>query len=128
MIRTRGLTHVALKVGDLDRAIAFYATLLDARVLIRNDRTAEIGTPGAHDVITLEVSEEADSGSLGTHIGFRLVEPLPVETLVAAVTGAGGTVVESGEFGPGQPYVFARDPDGYAIELWFEPENEARPE
>ena len=47
MIRTRGLTHVALKVGDLDRAIAFYATLLDARVLIRNDRTAEIGTPGA---------------------------------------------------------------------------------
>jgi catechol 2,3-dioxygenase-like lactoylglutathione lyase family enzyme len=57
VIRTRGLTHVALKVGDLDRAIAFYATLLDARVLIRNDRTAEIGTPGARDVITLEVSE-----------------------------------------------------------------------
>jgi catechol 2,3-dioxygenase-like lactoylglutathione lyase family enzyme len=128
MIRTRGLTHIALKVADLDRTIAFYAALLDARVLIRNARVAEIGTQGAHDVITLEVSEQSGARSLGTHIGFRLVEPVPVETLAAAVEAAGGTVTESGEFGPGQPYVFARDPDGYEIELWFEPENAVRPE
>jgi hypothetical protein len=36
-------------------------------------------------------------------------------------------VLESGEFGPGMPYVFALDPDGHRIELWFEPVNEARP-
>ena len=127
MILTHGLTHIALKVANLDRSIAFYAALLDARVLMRNERVAEIGTPGAHDVITLELSEESASPSLGTHIGFRLLEPVPAETLVAAVEAASGTVAESGEFAPGQPYVFARDPDGYQIELWFEPENAARP-
>jgi len=37
-----------------------------------------------------------------------------------AVEGAGGTVVEQGEFCPGEPYVFARDRDGYLIEIWFE--------
>ncbi len=128
MIATRGLTHVALKVADLDRTIAFYASLIDARVLIRNERVAELGTPGAHDVITLELSSGGEVGGLGTHIGFRLLEPTPVETLVAAVEEAGGTVAESGEFAPGQPYVFARDPDGYQVELWFEPVSAARPE
>ncbi len=27
---------------------------------------------------------------------------------------------EHGEFVPGEPYVFAADPDGYIVELWYE--------
>lgn len=56
------------------------------------------------------------------------MEPVDKEELVAAVREAGGTVLESGEFGPGMPYVFALDPDRHRIELWFEPVSEARPE
>jgi catechol 2,3-dioxygenase-like lactoylglutathione lyase family enzyme len=115
-----------LPVADLDRSIAFYSALLDARVLLHDERVAEIGTPGAHDVITLEKKD--DAAPLATHIGFRLVEPIAKDELVAAVEAAGGSVVESGEFGPGMPYVFALDPDGHQVELWFEPVNEARPE
>ena len=33
---------------------------------------------------------------------------------------AGGAVTETGDFCPGEPYLFARDPDGYTIEIWFE--------
>ena len=128
MIRTRGLTHIALPVADLDRAIAFYAALLDARVLLHDDKVAEIGTPGAHDVITLEKRAAEEVRALPTHIGFRLIEPIAKEELVVAVEKAGGSVVESGEFRPGMPYVFALDPDGHQVELWFEPVNEARPE
>jgi hypothetical protein len=37
------------------------------------------------------------------------------------VTEAGGTVTDSGHFTPDEPYVFTKDPDGYVIELWYEP-------
>jgi hypothetical protein len=36
------------------------------------------------------------------------------------VRAAGGTVKSAGEFVPGEPYVFAADPDGYEVELWYE--------
>ena len=37
-----------------------------------------------------------------------------------AVVRAGGTIKEQGEFVPGEPYLFAVDPDGYEIEIWYE--------
>jgi len=33
---------------------------------------------------------------------------------------AGGRVREHGEFVPGEPYLFAIDPDGYEFEIWYE--------
>ena len=32
---------------------------------------------------------------------------------------AGGNVKEQGEFVPGEPYLFATDPDGYEIEISY---------
>ena len=31
-----------------------------------------------------------------------------------------GVIREQGEFVPGSPYVFFKDPDGYEIEIWYE--------
>jgi catechol 2,3-dioxygenase-like lactoylglutathione lyase family enzyme len=128
VIVTRGLTHIALEVANLEVTIAFYSALVGAKVLVKSRDAAEIGTPGAHDVISLQRVEGSRRKPFETHIGFRLVTPVPVEELVKAVEAAGGPVVESGEFGPGMPYVFTKDPDGYAVELWFEPPNAARAE
>ena len=36
------------------------------------------------------------------------------------MTEAGGTAISRGEFAPGLPYAFVKDPDGYEIEIWFE--------
>jgi hypothetical protein len=33
---------------------------------------------------------------------------------------AGGEILSHGEFVPGEPYVFFKDPDGYEVEIWYE--------
>lgn len=133
-IETFGLAHAALRVKDVDRSFRFYQRLLGARLLgdlegrddeDLSDRDAiEFGTPGSHDVIVLMRSAEPVTGDTGQleHIGFRLVareDPVKVATAFEA---AGGTVHAQGHFSDGDPYVFGRDPDGYEIELWFQPE------
>ena len=55
------------------------------------------------------------------HFGFRLKRPEDIDAAVAALREAGASIDSIGEFVPGEPYVFARDPDGYALEVWFEP-------
>jgi catechol 2,3-dioxygenase-like lactoylglutathione lyase family enzyme len=32
----------------------------------------------------------------------------------------GSEIIDKGEFVPGSPYIFFRDPDGYIIEVWYE--------
>ncbi|MDZ4708905.1 MAG: hypothetical protein SH818_10950, partial [Saprospiraceae bacterium] len=54
------------------------------------------------------------------HFGFRLMEPVDADKLVAEVIKAGGRIKEQGEFVPGEPYVFFFDPDGYEAEVWYE--------
>ena len=123
MIKTFGLTHTALPVRDLDRSIAFYRALIGAEVRYRGENGVDISTPGCNDVITLQKAEDGDTGNMGQlgHIGFRLQAPESLEALVEAVKNAGGTVTDQGFFTPEEPYVFAKDPDGYVIELWYEP-------
>ena len=43
-----------------------------------------------------------------------------IDAAARAIEAAGGKIVERGEFVPGEPYVFAKDPDGYTIEVWYE--------
>ena len=48
-------------------------------------------------------------------------------THIALVERAGGTIVSRGEFCPGEPYLFATDPDGYEVEIWYETPTAADP-
>jgi catechol 2,3-dioxygenase-like lactoylglutathione lyase family enzyme len=77
--------------------------------------------PGAHDVIAFE-KDSALAGARGgiTHFGFRLLAPADIDAAVRAALDAGGRLIERGEFAPGMPYAYVRDPDGYTIELWYE--------
>ena len=122
MIRTYGLTHIGLTVRDIDRTIAFYTQVLGARVLYSTGAAAELNTPGCHDIITINTGRTSKVRAMGavTHVGFRLVDPADIDGAVDAIEAAGGTVTERGEFEPGAPYVFARDPDGHVIEIWYE--------
>ena len=121
MIKTYGLTHVALAVRDVDRSAKFYRQVFGAVQVYRQDGFAQLQTPGARDVIVLEKKSKGARKSGGiAHFGFRLHNPKDIHAAARAVTRAGGTVKDQGEFVPGEPYLFATDPDGYEIEIWYE--------
>lgn len=123
-IATLGLTHLALTVLDLAKSVRFYQQVLGARITYRDPEHVEIQTPGASDFIALEQGPRkarTRPSRVGVqHFGFRLQSPDEIRHAVATLKRAGATVLEEGEFSPGHPFVFARDPDGYVLEFWFE--------
>ena len=121
MLKTYGLTHVALAVKDLARSIDFYGTVIGAKVVYRDGSFVQLQTPGSRDVIVLERDPKRAGRKGGVmHFGFRLRRPKDIGIAIVALKAAGARELQSGEFVPGEPYVFARDPDGYQVELWYE--------
>jgi catechol 2,3-dioxygenase-like lactoylglutathione lyase family enzyme len=121
MVKTFGLTHVAVAVRDVKRASKFYRSVLGAVEVYSHDGFVQLQTPGSHDVLVFEKKPKL-AGKVGgvAHFGFRLQDPKDIGAAARAVKKAGGRVKEQGEFVPGEPYLFATDPDGYDIEIWFE--------
>ena len=120
-MKTYGLTHVAVAVRDLDRTQAFYAAVLGAVVVYRDDGFLQMQTPGSRDVLVFE-KNAAKAGKAGgvLHFGFRLTRENDIAAARTAVETAGGNITDTGDFVPGEPYLFAEDPDGYTIEIWYE--------
>jgi catechol 2,3-dioxygenase-like lactoylglutathione lyase family enzyme len=120
-VATFGLTHLALAVKDPARAFGFYRDVFGMVAVYKQAGFLQAQTPGSRDVLVFEKSIRR-TGETGTiaHFGFRLTDPADIDRAAAAVRKAGGTVVEKGEFVPGEPYLFARDLDGYIVEIWYE--------
>ena len=123
MIKTHGLSHIALSVLDPERSRRFYRSVFGCREYFRDETTIQVVGPGPHDVIAFE-KRPASAGAAGgiIHFGFRLTRPEDIDAAIAAIQAAGGTLTSQGSFGVGLPYAFVRDPDGYEIEIWFERE------
>jgi catechol 2,3-dioxygenase-like lactoylglutathione lyase family enzyme len=121
MIKTYGLTHIALKVKDVQRSSNFYQKIFGAREMYNLDGFIQIQTPGSHDILVFEQGgKEAGKPGGIIHFGFRLVNIEDMEEVAQAAEDAGGKIKERGEFCPGEPYIFINDPDGYEIEVWYE--------
>ena len=121
MVRTHGLTHLNLVVADLERALAFYTRVFGVKEYYRDEGSIQVQGPGPHDVIAFEKDARAAGQAGGlTHFGFRLKRPEDIDHAVEEVLAAGGTLLRRGEFGPGFPFAYVHDPDGYEIEIWFE--------
>lgn len=120
-VATFGLTHIALKVRNVRRAFDFYQAVFGMIAVYDSDDFLQAQTPGTRDVMVFERSSDNCGNSEGiAHFGFRLVSPHDIDAAASAVRLAGGIVTEQGEFVPGEPYLYARDLDGYAIEVWYE--------
>ena len=130
MIKTFGLTHIALAVRDADRAARFYRRVFGMVVVYRGDGFVQSQTPGTRDVLVFEERAPARAGKSGgiAHFGFRLKSPKDIDRAAREIRRAGGTIKEQGEFVPGEPYIFAFDPDGYEIEIWYELPTSVDPE
>jgi catechol 2,3-dioxygenase-like lactoylglutathione lyase family enzyme len=119
--KTYGLTHIAIAVRDLDRTLLFYQKIFDVEVMYHEDNFLQVTTPGSNDIIVFE-KKPAEHGKTGgiAHFGFRLRNAKDMEEMTGRIVTAGGEIVDKGEFVPGEPYVFFKDPDGYEIEVWYE--------
>jgi catechol 2,3-dioxygenase-like lactoylglutathione lyase family enzyme len=87
----------------------------------RDETQIQVQGPGPQDVLAFErdVNAAGKAGGIG-HFGFRLVDPGDIDSAVQAVEAAGGKLLRRGEFGPGLPFAYVADPDGYEIEIWYE--------
>ena len=118
---TYGLTHIAIAVRDFDRTLDFYQTIFDVEVMYKEDDFLQVTTPGAHDIIVFEKKEGAFGQTGGiAHFGFRLRKPDDIADILEKLKRLGAIITDTGEFVPGSPYVFFKDPDGYEIEVWYE--------
>ena len=120
-VPTYGLTHLALGVKDPSRAFGFYRDVFGMVAVYRAPDFIQAQTPGSRDVLVFERSRRRTGMAGGiAHFGFRLTDPSDINHAATAVTKAGGEIIEQGEFVPGEPYLFARDLDGYIVEIWYE--------
>jgi catechol 2,3-dioxygenase-like lactoylglutathione lyase family enzyme len=120
-VKTHGLTHVALAVRDPQRSLRFYQAVFGVVAIYESDDFVQAQTPGSRDVLVFE-RKPRRAGKTGgiAHFGFRLTRAADIERALTAIRAAGGNIQKHGEFIPGEPYVFFRDPDGYEVEIWYE--------
>lgn len=89
--------------------------------MYRKENFIQVQTPGSRDLIVFQKGDVDTAKIKGIlHFGFRLTGPVNIEQIVKTVEEAGGRIKETGEFAPGEGYVFFYDPDGYEIEVCYE--------
>lgn len=121
------ILHTMLRVGDLDRSIAFYTDVLGMQLLRRKDypegrfTLAFVGYGAEADHTVLELTHNWDTPSydLGTGYGHIALETDDIYATCEAVRAKGGKVVrEPGPMKHGTTVIaFVEDPDGYKIEF-----------
>jgi catechol 2,3-dioxygenase-like lactoylglutathione lyase family enzyme len=119
--KTYGLSHIAIAVSDLERTLTFYTKVFEVEVMYHKENFLQVTTPGSNDIIVFE-KKKADYGQTGgiAHFGFRLRSAEDIDEMAARISESGGTIIDKGEFVPGEPYIFFKDPDGYKVEIAYE--------
>ncbi|ONM44425.1 lactoylglutathione lyase [Halopseudomonas pachastrellae] len=121
------ILHTMLRVGDLEKSIAFYTEVLGMTLLRRKDYPdgrftnafVGYGNEAEHAVLELTWNWDTSSYDLGSGYGHIAIEVLDVYRACEQIRAAGGKVVrEAGPMKHGSRILaFVEDPDGYRIEL-----------
>jgi lactoylglutathione lyase len=121
------LLHTMIRVGDLDRSIAFYTEVLGMRLLRRNDYPqgkftlafVGYGDEANNSVIELTYNWGVERYDLGKGFGHLAIEVDDVYRAAEEIRNHGGKILrEPGPMNAGSTVIaFVEDPDGYAIEL-----------
>ncbi|MCY1007874.1 lactoylglutathione lyase [Nannocystis pusilla] len=121
------ILHTMLRVGDLEKSLAFYTEVLGMRLLRRRDypdgrfTLAFVGYGEESEAAVLELTHNWDTPKyeLGTGYGHVALEVEDAKAACDAIRARGGKVVrEAGPMKHGTTVIaFVEDPDGYKIEL-----------
>jgi lactoylglutathione lyase len=121
------ILHTMIRVGNLERALAFYTEVLGMRLLRRQDypggrfTLAFVGYGDESENAAIELTHNWDTASyeIGNGFGHIAVAVDDAYTACAQVKAKGGKVTrEAGPMKHGTTVIaFVEDPDGYKIEL-----------
>lgn len=121
------LLHTMLRVGDLDRSIEFYTTILGMKLLRKKEYPdgeftlafLGYGEESTNSVIELTYNWGVSEYDLGSGFGHLAIEVEDVYQAVEDIRAMGGKVTrEAGPMNAGTTIIaFVADPDGYPIEL-----------
>jgi lactoylglutathione lyase len=121
------LLHTMLRVGDLQRSIDFYTTVLGMKLLRTTDRPEQkytlafvgYGSNPEHAELELTYNYGVDKYELGTAYGHLAIGVDDVHAACDRIRASGGTITrEPGPVKGGTTMIaFVQDPDGYKIEL-----------
>jgi len=121
------ILHTMLRVGDLDRSLAFYTDVLGMRELRRQDypdgrfTLAFVGYQSEAEGAVLELTHNWDTPAyeLGNAYGHIALEVDDAYAACERTRARGGKVVrEAGPMKHGSTVIaFVEDPDGYKVEL-----------
>jgi lactoylglutathione lyase len=116
-----------IRVGDLERSIAFYTEVLGMRLLRKKDypdgkfTLAFVGYGPESDEAVIELTHnwESNKYNLGNGFGHIALEVDDAHAACEEIKKRGGNVVrEAGPMKHGTTVIaFVEDPDGYKIEL-----------
>lgn len=116
-----------LRVGDLERSLAFYTDVLGMRLLRRKDypsgrfTLAFVGYGDERDTAVLELTHNWETASyeIGSGYGHIALGVEDIQAFCDQIRAKGGRVTR--EPGPmkhgGTVIAFLEDPDGYKVEL-----------
>jgi lactoylglutathione lyase len=121
------ILHTMIRVGDLERSLAFYTQVLGMKLLRRQDypdgkfTLAFVGFGPESEQAALELTHNWDTRSydLGAGFGHVAIEVDDAYAACAEIKRRGGAVTrEAGPMKHGTTVIaFVQDPDGYKIEL-----------
>ena len=121
------ILHTMIRVGDLDKSIAFYTEILGMQLLRRSDypegrfTLAFVGYADESEQAAIELTHNWDTAAyeLGNGYGHIALAVPDAAAACAAIRQRGGKVVrEAGPMKHGTTIIaFVEDPDGYKIEL-----------
>ena len=121
------LLHTMLRVGDLQRSIEFYTSVLGMKLLRTTERPEQkyslafvgYGTNPDHAEIELTYNHGVSSYELGTAYGHIALGVPDVHAACEKIRSAGGNITrQPGPVQGGSTVIaFVTDPDGYKIEL-----------
>ncbi len=121
------LLHTMLRVGNLERSLAFYQEVLDMQLLRKQDYPEGrftlafigYGDEANHTVIELTHNWDTEQYELGNAYGHIAIEVENAAAACDAVRTRGGKVTrEAGPMKHGTTVIaFVEDPDGYKIEF-----------